>query len=562
MAKTPNLQITLLEVGQNDKELTINEAISTIDTAYGAMNMTGYLGEFSSAPSTTGLEAGSSYYDLTFQVFKTLNTSGTWVTSSGGSGGGSAGVDSVNGRSGVVTIESTDVIGALGFTPYNATNPSGYISSVTGDIAPNKVTIGQATGSDGLVFINGSVIKLTGTDNATMPYFQTAVTNGTTSIRARGNGTGGAQTVVMKGGDPVNQYGQAFWADTDGYGIYAFQNGTASAPNWYLASQAASSYTLNMLPNGNLNVGHNLTLTGAGKAIQGDFSNATVTDRNFIQTSTVDGRTSVVAYPNGTETRADLSIENSSGRNNAGCTGMGVSSSESWIASYVRGTGTALPLNVYSSNNTLAISIPTSGHLVLPKTSGMGIKVDSAAPTYAWQDLLGPIMVRGTGIATDPTLNTFRNNLRAYQFTVNDYVEVMFHLGHDYVPGSDVYMHVHWGLNTAGTTSGGVTWEFETTYAKGHNQEAFLASKITTVTQAASTVQYQHMIAETPISSAGGSATLIDNALFEPDGIFMIRVRLTGNTVNGGPEPFAFLADMHYQSTGIGTKNKSPSFYA
>jgi hypothetical protein len=42
----------------------------------------------------------------------------------------------------------------------------------------------------------------------------------------------------------------------------------------------------------------------------------------------------------------------------------------------------------------------------------------------------------------------------------------------------------------------------------------------------------------------------------------MIRVRLTGNTVNGGPEPFAFLADMHYQSTGVGTKNKSPSFYA
>jgi hypothetical protein len=209
----------------------------------------------------------------------------------------------------------------------------------------------------------------------------------------------------------------------------------------------------------------------------------------------------------------------------------------------------------------LAGDVYPASSIVMPKTAGNGIKVDPSAPTYAWQDLLGPIIVRGTGIATDPTLNTFRNNLRAYQFTVNDYVEVMFHLGHDYVPGSDIYMHTHWALSTAGTTSGGVTWEFETTYSKGHDQAAFPASKIVTVTQNASTVQYQHMIAETAISSAGGSATLLDNSLFEPDGIFMIRVRLTANTVNGGPEPFLFMADMHYQSTGIGTKQKAPNFY-
>jgi hypothetical protein len=226
------------------------------------------------------------------------------------------------------------------------------------------------------------------------------------------------------------------------------------------------------------------------------------------------------------------------------------------------GSNTAVIGNTTTTSTHLRGEVFHNNSIIMPKESGKGIMVDPSAPTYCWQDLLGPIVIRGTGIATDPTFNVFHNSIRAYQFTVNDYVELMFHLPHDYVAGSDVYMHVHWGHNNAGVTSGDVTWEFETMYAKGHNQAAFPTSKIVTVTETASTVQYQHMIAETAISSAGGSTTLIDNAAFEPDGIFMIRVRLTANTMNGGPEPFLFLADMHYQSTGIGTKQKAPNFYS
>jgi hypothetical protein len=203
-----------------------------------------------------------------------------------------------------------------------------------------------------------------------------------------------------------------------------------------------------------------------------------------------------------------------------------------------------------------------SGNIVIDKAQFHGIKVDTTTPTYCWQDMLGPILLRGTAAGTDPSFNTFRNNLRAYQFAINNFVELTFHLGHDYVPGTDIYMHTHWAHASTSVTTGSTTWEFETTYAKGHNQAAFPASKITTVTQNASTTQYQHMIAETPISSAGGSTTLIDNSLFEPDGIFLVRVRLTANTMTGTPLPFVFLADMHYQSTGIGTKSRAPNFYA
>ncbi|HEY4874051.1 MAG TPA: hypothetical protein VIH86_00635, partial [Puia sp.] len=41
------------------------------------------------------------------------------------------GVSTFNTRTGAITLSSSDVTTALGFTPYNSTNPSGYLSSIT-----------------------------------------------------------------------------------------------------------------------------------------------------------------------------------------------------------------------------------------------------------------------------------------------------------------------------------------------------------------------------------------------------------------------------------------------
>lgn len=63
------------------------------------------------------------------------NSGGTYTptatSSLGISGSGSSGVSSFNTRTGAVTLTSGDVTGALTFTPYNSTNPSGYISGIT-----------------------------------------------------------------------------------------------------------------------------------------------------------------------------------------------------------------------------------------------------------------------------------------------------------------------------------------------------------------------------------------------------------------------------------------------
>jgi hypothetical protein len=69
----------------------------------------------------------------------------TFPPNSGGGGGG--GVTSFNTRVGSVTLANTDVTGALGFTPYNATNPNGYTSNTGTVTSVAALTLGT-TGTD------------------------------------------------------------------------------------------------------------------------------------------------------------------------------------------------------------------------------------------------------------------------------------------------------------------------------------------------------------------------------------------------------------------------------
>jgi hypothetical protein len=205
-------------------------------------------------------------------------------------------------------------------------------------------------------------------------------------------------------------------------------------------------------------------------------------------------------------------------------------------------------------------TITVNDNVIMSGTTGEGILVDPSAITYSWHDMLGPIVVRGVA-ATDPSYSIYRGNLRQYQFGLNDTVEITFHVLHDYAPSTDMYIHAHWSHNSAAVTTGSVTWSFEVWYAKGHDQAAFPASKTVTVTQNGSTTQYQHMIAEVAFTNAGGDATHYDRADIEIDGLVIVRIELTANSLNAATDPFLHMCDIHYQSTNIGSKNKAPNFY-
>lgn len=74
MATTTNFQLTLLEVGQKEKEVTINTNFTLLD-----QKVPRYLGELATDPGVSGISYGSTYYNTSTSKLKVLKTNGTWV---------------------------------------------------------------------------------------------------------------------------------------------------------------------------------------------------------------------------------------------------------------------------------------------------------------------------------------------------------------------------------------------------------------------------------------------------------------------------------------------------
>lgn len=223
-----------------------------------------------------------------------------------------------------------------------------------------------------------------------------------------------------------------------------------------------------------------------------------------------------------------------------------------------------------------------SGNLIVPKNSGYGIKVDTSTPTFGWRDMLGAINTRpaaGGGSAASPDYVAYRGNIYAYRFgTVapNNHLHeafVEFHIPHDYVPSSDLYIHIHWSQTTvdtggAASAPGDAKWYFDITYADGHGTaggaaDPFIAPITVSVVQQGSTTQYGHMIAEVQFSNNGGTGGLLDSTTIQTDGLLLVRAYRDpadgADTLN--QDTFVHFVDVHYQSTNLGTKQKAPNFY-
>lgn len=178
------------------------------------------------------------------------------------------------------------------------------------------------------------------------------------------------------------------------------------------------------------------------------------------------------------------------------------------------------------------------------------------APQFGWKDITSWIHTNAAG-AGDPSWTTYRDGIHGYSFsaTVLQEVETVFHLPHDYAPGTSIYFHTHWTTNSA-TVGNDVRWGFEYTIAKGHNQASngdFAATSTVYVAQSV-TAQYRHMVAET---------TAISSAALEPDALILMRVfRDAANGADTYTQPAFLLAvDIHYQADRYSTPNKVPNFY-
>lgn len=196
---------------------------------------------------------------------------------------------------------------------------------------------------------------------------------------------------------------------------------------------------------------------------------------------------------------------------------------------------------------------------VLSPSKGDGIKLNIENPQYAWEDYLSSTTPYSGPEAHAPSFEEFLPGINKYRFKAGDRSYHEYHILHDYAPSTDMYIHVHWAHNSASVTGGSTTWEFTVTYAKGYSQQVFHTPKILTVTQDVVNTPLTHQIAETKLSVVGGSATQLNSSDIETDGIILVQTKLLNNTT--GTNPFMMFCDIHYQSTGLGTKNKNFNFW-
>lgn len=163
----------------------------------------------------------------------------------------------------------------------------------------------------------------------------------------------------------------------------------------------------------------NLTFTGTGNRITGDFSNATHVNRVSFQSSVVNGATSPFIIPNGTGNTASITVTNASDPTNCSYGQLvAVASTDVRIISAQLGTGTYLPLTFYtggseraridtSGNVGIGTATPSSyGKFVVTNNGTSGLVVSNSSTTDFHVDTTG-------------TVTTLRNSVASLAFNTN-----------------------------------------------------------------------------------------------------------------------------------------------
>jgi hypothetical protein len=111
-------------------------------------------------------------------------------------------------------------------------------------------------------------------------------------------------------------------------------------------------------------------MAGTSRRFVADFTNATLADRAYFQTSTTNGSTGVGAVPNGSNQLSAFQAFNNSTPTNASWCGIVASSADVQIQSSRVGSGSYLPMAFYTSDQE-RMRVDTSGGLRVGTTANI-----------------------------------------------------------------------------------------------------------------------------------------------------------------------------------------------
>jgi hypothetical protein len=259
-------------------------------------------------------------------------------------------------------ITSSQVTTALGFTPYNAANPSGYITSaalssylLSSTAASTYLPLSGGTTTGAITFnIGGSIAAKIGVSGLVSIGGEAGSADSLFTV-TNGGGIGlEFSPTAITGRNRILSYNRSA---TD----FVPLNYAASEHNWDVSGTVRMSLTSSAL-----------NIAGTGQLITGDLSNATASLRLAFQTSIPNNSTVVTAKPNGTGTNSFYILHNSSDADNSSYLYLGITDSVSTLTSNYNGTGAALPLSFVVGSERGRISA-TSGNWMIGTSTDNGV---------------------------------------------------------------------------------------------------------------------------------------------------------------------------------------------
>lgn len=176
-----------------------------------------------------------------------------------------------------------------------------------------------------------------------------------------------------------------------------------------------------------------------------------------------------------------------------------------------------------------------------------------------WFDIVSEFFTRG-GPAS-PGVSAFIGGIYLLEFTDTDTLEAFanFHIPHAYKPGSMIYPHIHFSVQT--NNAGTVRWGFEWTFARSAastGQTAFPTTQTIYIDfPVPANSAYKHFIAE---ASEGNG---IPGTHIEVDGMILSRVFRAPAHANDTfvGSVWAITSDLHTEVDRASTPNRAPNFY-